>query len=164
MSYTVRPAESKDASAIAALLCEIHTQHKNGRPDLFGGGEPKFDESAVLSLLSSDNTVVFSAIDETDILCGYAIALLKETAAGVQRAYTSFYIDDINVAAAHRRQGVGKLLLDACKKEATARQCYNITLNVWSFNDNAIRFYEKNGFSCQRMIMEEILKPIAEIS
>ena len=36
--------------------------------------------------------------------------------------------------------------------------CDDLTLNVWGFNSGAKAFYEANGMSVQRMIMEKKLK------
>ena len=35
--------------------------------------------------------------------------------------------------------------------------CYNVTLNVWSCNENAMKFYEKCGLKPQKVCMEVIL-------
>ena len=42
---------------------------------------------------------------------------------------------------------------DKGKKEA----CYNVTLNVWSCNEGAMKFYEKCGLKPQKVGMEIIL-------
>ena len=36
--------------------------------------------------------------------------------------------------------------------------CYNLTLDVYSFNERAIAFYEKCGLANQKVVMEKILK------
>ena len=40
---------------------------------------------------------------------------------------------------------------------AKENRCYNVTLNVWSCNTSALRFYEKCGLSPQKICMEKIL-------
>ncbi|MDE7182491.1 MAG: GNAT family N-acetyltransferase, partial [Clostridia bacterium] len=35
--------------------------------------------------------------------------------------------------------------------------CYNVTLNVWADNKNAVAFYEKIGMRIQKIGMEKIL-------
>ena len=97
------------------------------------------------------------AADENDALLGYAICIVKSNQNPAQRAYTTLYLDDLNVDAAARRLGVGSALLDACRAYGKEMGCYNLTLNVWAFNEGAISFYEKNGFTPQRTILEDIL-------
>lgn len=36
--------------------------------------------------------------------------------------------------------------------------CYNVTLNVWADNKNALKFYENIGLKVQKICMEKILK------
>ena len=44
-------------------------------------------------------------------------------------------------------------LIDFAKTEG----CYNVTLNVWSLNESAMKFYEACGLVPQKIGMEKIL-------
>lgn len=156
MSLTVRFAREGDEETIASLLVDIHTLHAKGRPDLFGKGHTKFDAEAVRRMFHSDDQPFFVA-DDGEGVVGYAICKKIRNQNPVQGDYTTLYLDDLNVDERARRRGVGSALLDACRAYAKASGCYNLTLNVWAFNEGAIAFYQKNGFACQRMIMEELI-------
>ena len=156
MSLTVRFAREGDEETIASLLVDIHTLHAKGRPDLFGKGHAKFDAEAVRRMFHSDDQPFFVA-DDGECVVGYAICKKIRNQNPVQGDYTTLYLDDLNVDERARRRGVGSALLDACRAYAKASGCYNLTLNVWAFNEGAIAFYQKNGFACQRMIMEELI-------
>ena len=156
MSLTVRFAREGDEETIASLLVDIHTLHAKGRPDLFGKGHAKFDAEAVRRMFHSDDQPFFVA-DDGEGVVGYAICKKIRNQNPVQGDYTTLYLDDLNVDERARRRGVGSALLDACRAYAKASGCYNLTLNVWAFNEGAIAFYQKNGFACQRMIMEELI-------
>ena len=54
-----------------------------------------------------------------------------------------------------RRPGIGTLA--AAQKYAKEIGCYNLTLNVWSCNESAQKFYEKQGLKPQKTTMEMIL-------
>jgi len=56
------------------------------------------------------------------------------------------HISNIAVAKAHRRAGVGKLLLQALINEAMQREMIALTLEVRIGNQAAINLYEKFGF------------------
>ena len=43
------------------------------------------------------------------------------------------------------------------KEFAKGAGCYDITLNVWAGNDNAVRFYDKMGMFVKETQMELIL-------
>jgi len=156
MSITVRYAKCGDERAIAELLVAIHTQHAEGRPDLFGKGHAKYDEAAVAAMFFKENAPILVATDENTVI-GYAICQILENRNPAQGNYKTLYIDDINVSEKARRKGAGSALLSECRAIAARAGCYNVTLNVWQFNQGAIAFYEANGFSPQRMILESIL-------
>ena len=67
------------------------------------------------------------------------------------------YIDDLCVDAAQRGKKIGSKLYQAVSDYAKMRKCYNITLNVWCCNEDAIAFYEKLGLKPQKIGMETIL-------
>lgn len=157
MKYRIDCACKGDEAAIAALLVKIHAQHAEGRPDLFGKGHAKFREEEVLALFDKEDAPVFVAKSDGGEVLGYAIAMIKVNDSPAQGDYATLYIDDINVSEKARRLGVGSALLDACRHYAKKKGCYNMTLNVWAFNEGAIAFYEANGFKPQRTILEEIV-------
>lgn len=154
MKFSIRHACEKDADEIEKLLARIHAQHKEGRPDLFAGGRPKMDADAVRAMIADDKNIVYAAADENDKLVGYAICMIKRNTNPAQCDYSTFYVDDLNVASEFRKNGIGSALLNRIKEDAVKLGCYNVTLNVWAFNTSAIKFYEKNGLFVQRMIME----------
>ena len=69
----------------------------------------------------------------------------------------TLYIDDLCVDEEKRGMHIGKILyayvLDYAKKSG----CYNVTLNVWSCNESAMKFYESCGLVPQKIGMETIL-------
>ena len=67
---------------------------------------------------------------------------------------TYAFIDDLCVDEAFRRRGIGRLLMSAATLYARGRGLKSVELNVWSFNESAIRFYESLGMTCQRLQME----------
>lgn len=70
---------------------------------------------------------------------------------------TTLYLDDLCVDEACRGQQVGRALYEAVLDLARSMGCYNLTLNVWSCNESAMRFYEKLGLKPQKVGMEVIL-------
>nr|MCR4790816.1 GNAT family N-acetyltransferase [Treponemataceae bacterium] len=67
------------------------------------------------------------------------------------------YIDDLCVDENIRGQHIGKSLYDYVLQFAKEEGCYNLTLNVWTLNPNAMKFYEKCGLLPQKIGMEKIL-------
>ena len=57
----------------------------------------------------------------------------------------TLYIDDLCVDETMRGKHIGKLLYNAALDYAREHGCYNLTLNVWSCNESAMKFYESCG-------------------
>ena len=69
----------------------------------------------------------------------------------------TLYIDDLCVDEALRGKHIGKELYEAALVLAKDNGCYNLTLNVWSCNPSALKFYESQGLMPQKICMEKIL-------
>ena len=69
----------------------------------------------------------------------------------------TLYIDDLCVDEEKRGMHIGKALCDYVVEFAKTEKCYNITLNVWSCNESAIKFYESCGLVPQKVGMEKLL-------
>lgn len=155
MKIKVRKAQNKDAVKIAKMLISIGELHHTGRPDIYRDNLQKYDENDILEFLKDENSPIFVATDENDEVAGYAFCQIKtvnQTDALVGRKYV--YIDDFCTDEKYRRQNVGSTLMDYVKTEIKKMGIESIELNVWEFNDSAIKFYEKCGFVTQRREME----------
>jgi ribosomal protein S18 acetylase RimI-like enzyme len=73
--------------------------------------------------------------------CGLAWARIDENAPEIAHLYQMW------VAPTWRRQGVGRALLDAAVAWAQIAGAHTLELNVTSDNNEAIRLYERVGFS-----------------
>ena len=154
----IRFAQAQDVAGILALLRQVGRVHHEGRPDIFRPGAQKYGASQVLSLMDKPGTAIFIAV-ENDAVLGYCFCMLKTHEKDpVIADYKELYIDDICVDEACRGQRIGKALYEAACRYARESHCYNVTLNVWSFNEGALRFYESCGMKPQRIFMETILE------
>lgn len=71
--------------------------------------------------------------------------------------YDSFYIDDICVLEKYLKCSVGEALFERCVSVAREHGCYNLFLNVFSFNTGALAFYERMGMREMLRRMEILL-------
>ena len=69
----------------------------------------------------------------------------------------TLYIDDLCVDEAARGAHIVKALYEYVINFAKEQGYYNVTLNVWADNVNAVKFYEKVGLKVQKIGMEIIL-------
>lgn len=156
MNIEIIKANTKYSTQVVRLLENILSLHASGRPDLFKSEGGKYGEKELEEMFNNDSTPVFLAVDG-DKLLGYIMCRIEIRGGGARRSYKCLYIDDLCVEENARCGGIGKMLTERAKKHAIDSGCYNVELNVWAFNENAIRFYEKNGFAVQRQIMEIVL-------
>ena len=154
----IRRAKRKDLNRINDLLLQVCMVHHKGRPDLFRFGAKKYTNEELEEILEDEERPVFVAVDENDYVLGYAFCIFqqhKENA--VLTDVKTLYIDDLCVDERKRRRQIGKTLYDAVIAFAKEQECYNVTLNVWSLNENAMKFYQSCGMIPQKIGMETLL-------
>jgi len=153
----IRFAKATDVPMILALLRLVGSVHNTGRPDIFRLGAQKYSASQVLAMLDDPENPIFIAA-EGDAVLGYAFCqAVTYEKDPVMTDRTELYLDDLCVAADTQGKGVGKALYGAVRKYAQNRGCHSVTLNVWSFNENAARFYEKLGLKPRKTYLEDTL-------
>ena len=154
----IRRAKEKDIEGINKLLSQVLTVHHKGRPDLFKADARKYTNEQLLEILASDATPVFAAVDDSGNVLGYAFCMIIQNFNhNILTDIKTLYIDDLCVDETTRGMNIGKKLYDFVLSYAKQEQCYNVTLNVWSCNEGAIKFYEKCGLKPQKIGMEKIL-------
>ena len=154
----IRKAEERDIPRMGDLLLQVCRVHREGRPDLFRAGGRKYDDEELRQLLSDPERPILVALDADDVVQGYAFCIYqRHQGEGSFNDMTTLYLDDLCVDENCRGQHVGQELYNAVLELARSTGCYNVTLNVWSKNESAMRFYEKCGLQPQKVGMEVIL-------
>ena len=155
---TVRFAQNKDIPAILNLLVQVDMVHHNGRPDIFKGPATKYNEEELKVIIADQTSPLFVCEDENRNILGHAFCVHKqEKNNSVLTDIRTLYIDDICVDEKARGKHVGSLLFESVSEYAKKEGFYNITLNVWSCNPGALKFYESMGFVPQKIGMEIVL-------
>ncbi len=158
MTYAIRAAGERDIPDLLRLLTQVNMVHHAGRPDLFKGPATKYGAFELKALLSDARSPVFVCAEEGGAVLGYAFCALKQVKnSALLTDILTLYVDDLCVDENCRGQGIGKALYRHVLSFAKAAGCYNVTLNVWAFNESAIRFYESCGMRPQKIGMEAIL-------
>ena len=156
---TIRKAVSEDIPGILNLLVQVDMVHHNGRPDIFKGPATKYNEAELKGIISSPDTPVFVCVSDDGTVLGHAFCVHKqEKDNSVLTDIKTLYIDDICVDENSRGNHIGKMLYEYVHKYAEENDYYNITLNVWSCNPGAMKFYEALGFVPQKVGMEVVLQ------
>ncbi len=154
----IRNAQIKDIPQIEKLLYQVNLIHHNGRPDIFKYGTEKYDENQLKEIFVNKNTPVFVATDDSDEVIGYAFCIIKQHKNdNILTDIKTLYLDDLCVDEKFRRGHIGTELLNYVFGYAKQNGCYNVTLNVWNLNQDALNFYVHSGMQPLKTYMEKII-------
>jgi len=144
----IRRATPEDASLIADIGVRTFE-------DSFGPDNRLEDMEQYLSMSFSkvhieaqlsDPASVFLLAYENEKAVGYVMLRMSKTPNAVSGAnpveLVRFYVEAKSIG-----KGYGSALMDACLEEAKKDRHRTIWLGVWEKNQQAIRFYEKWGFT-----------------
>jgi ribosomal protein S18 acetylase RimI-like enzyme len=153
----IRRAEIKDLNYINDLLKQVLNIHHEGRPDIFKANAKKYQDSELLEIIKDGDRPIFVAVEDEKVL-GYVFCVFQKIEnSNILTPIKTLYIDDLCIDENARGKGVGKALYNFAVNFAKQQNCYNLTLNVWSCNQNALEFYKKMGLVPQKTYLEKIL-------
>lgn len=154
----IRRAVKNDAKIINKLLYQVLEVHHKGRPDIFKGNVKKYTDDELIEIINDNTKPIFVAEDENGKVVGYAFCVYQQHINNnILTDIKTLYIDDLCVDENARGKHVGSNLYNYVVKFAKENGFYNVTLNVWGLNEGAIKFYEKQGLTIQKIGMEKIL-------
>ncbi len=153
----IRRAVYNDIAKINDLLHQVLDVHHKGRPDIFKDNTTKYTNAELAKIIDDDNRPVFVADVDGEVV-GYAFCIFQQHLnSNILTDIKTLYIDDLCVDKTKRGLHIGTELYNFVLNFAKNSECYNITLNVWSCNSDAIKFYESLGLKPQKVGMEKIL-------
>jgi ribosomal protein S18 acetylase RimI-like enzyme len=152
----IRLLELKDYEKAKKLVYQVHSLHYNNRPDIYLDGNPLPMEYFEVSI-NDVNSLNYVYEEDGDII-GLLMATKKSNnSITIAKKRITYFIEDIVVDNNYRRKGIGKKLYNYLQDKAREENIDAIELNVWAFNDSAIKFYESLGMSVKNMKLEKIL-------
>lgn len=153
----IRYAGEEDIPALDRLLYQVHKIHSDTRPDLFKKGCKKYTDDELKEIISDKNRPIFVAEINNEVK-GYAFCIHKQELNSFSLTdIKTLYIDDLCVDSDARGLHIGTRLYEYVLDYAKNNGYYNVTLNVWAGNDNAMNFYKHIGLKVQKIGMEKIL-------
>lgn len=153
---TIRNAKPEDIPQIMELLKQVCLIHHKGRPDIFNFGT-KYTPEQLEEIISDEDRPILVA-DDNGKIKGYAFCILQSHENdNILTNIKTLYLDDLCVDENCRGAHIGKALYQAVKSLAEKLGCYNVTLNVWCMNENAMKFYDACGMKPLKICMEDIL-------
>ena len=150
----IRFATEADLPRVNELRAQVNALHIAGKPEVFRPGfSPELQEH-VYTLFSAPGHAILVAEGECGIV-GFACVKLVDRPGSPYRLPQKFLdVDEFGVDETVRRQGTGRALFEAVREHARALGAERIELNMWEFNQDALKFYEAVGFRTYRRYME----------
>jgi ribosomal protein S18 acetylase RimI-like enzyme len=145
----VRAAAAADGPAARGLLRENDELHAALAPGYFRAAGRDESEGAWRRLLDEPNgAVLVAATGAGGAVVGLVIVRVYDTPPDptmVPRRRA--HVDTLVVAAAERRRGVGRRLMDEAGVWARARGAEELVLTTWAGNEAAEAFYRRLGYA-----------------
>jgi ribosomal protein S18 acetylase RimI-like enzyme len=147
MEIVIRAAVEGDYEALSGLYRQADRLHAEHLPDVFKvPGEHPRSRDVLLGAIASETAALLVAEHAGEVV-GFVRLMERGTPDVpffVARRYAQ--IEEIVVAEAFRRRGVGRLLMEQAHQWARGRGLQSVELTVWEFNEGAIALYESLGY------------------
>jgi ribosomal protein S18 acetylase RimI-like enzyme len=131
--------------------------HRQAVPHVYRAPDgPPRSREYILATIAGDDAALYVAQEEGRIL-GLIHVVVREAPdipILVPRRYA--VIENIVVSPAHRRRGIGRVLMERAQQWAARQGLTWVELNVWEFNEGAMAFYRELGYTTatRRMWLE----------
>lgn len=144
----IRRANIDDIDKLLDLAYPAYIMHYNARPDLFKIHK-KEDVYNELEYAMKNPFSITLVVEENGIFRGYI------SFSCLYKVVNSLWINQLYVEEKSRKKGYGKALINEVELYARENNFERIELNCWSFNENAIDFYNRLNFKSQRIVYEK---------
>ena len=149
----IRKMLKSDYAGVRKLMKQVHHLHYINRPDICRDGDAL--SQSYFAKLFQDEYFHYVYIKEDEIVGLLMMEHHVKPGYEVVNDRNVFYISDLVVDENHRKSGIGRELYHYAEDVAKAYEATGIELTVWSFNQDAIRFYESLGMTPMNMTMEK---------
>jgi GNAT superfamily N-acetyltransferase len=146
MTEAIREATVEDVPAICLLGQEINFLHHEAWPQIFAApSDPSRDAPHWQQGIAGPNAATFVAEPLGQVI-GFITVFFVIDSGPLLQPTPFARVGSIGVAARQRGHGIGRALMARAERWAFERGATDIRLNVWAFNQAALRFYEELGY------------------
>ena len=151
----IRPARREDLERVNELRRMVNDVHVQGRPAHFKPGfGPELQGHIHDQFDNPQRFGVLVAEADGDVVGFATVQYVHRPESPYTLPLAFYHVEEFGVDAAHRRRGVARALVEYMKADARAHGLKRLDLDVWSFNEGAMAFYEAAGFTPYRVYME----------
>ena len=150
----IRFATENDLPRINELRRQVNDLHTAARPDMFKPGFPQEIQDYLQTMFEADDRHILVAEENGRIVAFACLAEIMTAATPYRPSRRFLEVDEVGVDESSRRQGAGRKLFEEIRRIAKEKGFTKIELNMWEFNEDALKFYESIGFATYRRYME----------
>ena len=150
----VRFAREEELDRVNELRKEVNDLHVEGRPDIF---KPGFNDELrdYIHEIWKDPGKEIVVSEKDGRICGFAVLnCISKPENPFMFARDFLDVDEFCVDQEYRRQGIAREMIDFIKEFAKEKGFQRLELNMWEFNEGALKFYEAVGFKTYRRYMD----------
>ncbi|MEG0283884.1 MAG: GNAT family N-acetyltransferase [Erysipelotrichales bacterium] len=148
--------EINDYEEFKLISEEILDKHIKNRPDIYKKGNPLSNEY-FLFLLNDEDTISIKAVYDNKIVGISVIEIKDAPISPIVHEREFAFIDTFGVLKEYQGQGIGQRLFDKSIEYIKMMGINKVELLVWEFNEQAIKFYEKNTMNTLNRTLELII-------
>ena len=150
----IRFSKKSDLEGVNAIRRQVHMVHAKGRPDIFRKKFGKKLADHIFFYHGGKLSKIIVAGSEDESVGFAALEIIQKPRSPYNKARSYLRVTEFGVDEAHRRQGIGTRLFGFIKRYASENGFDTIELDMWEFNEGALKFYESQGFATYRRYME----------
>ncbi len=147
-------AQLPDWEAVNALAIQVHAIHVAWRPDIFQTSEVLFPKNRYEEGIRQRQLYV-AKLGQTVV--GYTLLRVVPQVHIGRIPCRHMVVEEFCVDESCRNQSIGCQMMEDIHALAKAFGCTDLQLSVYPQNDAAVSFYQKCGFSIQRIQMQKKL-------
>lgn len=150
----IRYARKEELERVNELRKQVFDIHASNRPDLFKDEFTAEFQDIIFSIFESDNSDVIIA-SRDNVICGFAsVEYIDRPMSPYSKARRYYHIIEFGVDEKYRRQKVATEIFGFIKEESKKKGFDRIELDVYAFNEGAVKFYKSIGLATYRLYME----------
>lgn len=156
--FEIKRAKLKNYQEIDKILVEIHNYHYEKFPSHFKKINSFLSFEKFQAILNEKSIEIIIGEKDNKIigLCLIKIIQIEETK--LIHSRKSILIENLGVVKEYRNREVATKLLDEVDKIAKQKNINHIQLQVWGFNERAIKLYKKNKYKNRTQILQKKIK------
>ena len=144
-------AQLSDLDAVNRISGQVAALHAVWRPDLFKGGDCSYSEEYLQEEIQGRRLFVAKL---NGVVVGYVHFYFWEANGSCLVPRKIMSITDFAVEESCRGQGIGTQMMMELRALSRAFRCTDLELSVYPQNDDAVAFYQKCGFTIQKIQMQ----------